>query len=157
MITFLPLAVNDQSVQPAPLPWWFWILLALALVVVVWWLWRLGYLSIKAHAQPHVESQPVPAAADAGAQARAAAAPALDDLKIIEGIGPKINAVLHQAGIGTFAQLAEADPAALKRILLDAGLRLAEPQTWPQQAALARDGRMAELRQLQQSLTAGRR
>jgi len=65
---------------------------------------------------------------------------ASDDLKVIEGIGPKIASVLQSAGINTFAQLAATDPARLETILRDASLHLADPATWPEQARLAAAG-----------------
>ncbi len=80
-----------------------------------------------------------------------------DDLVIIEGIGPKIAGVLQAAGIQTFAQLAAADPAQLEKILHDAGLRLADPSTWMEQAKLAAEGKMDELKALQDSLKGGHR
>ena len=83
--------------------------------------------------------------------------PRTDDLKRIEGIGPKIAAVLAEAGVITFAQLAAAEVADLSRILREAGLRLANPATWPEQAALAAAGDWAALRALQDRIRAGRR
>ena len=82
----------------------------------------------------------------------------LDDLTIIEGIGPKINALLNQDGIYTFAQLATAAVERLQSILAAAGprFRLADPHSWPEQAALARDGSWDALQALQSSLKAGR-
>jgi nucleotidyltransferase/DNA polymerase involved in DNA repair len=65
--------------------------------------------------------------------------PTPDDLKHIDGIGPRISSVLQAAGIRTFAQLAETDIAQLKDILKDAGIR-ANPSTWPDQASLATVG-----------------
>jgi predicted flap endonuclease-1-like 5' DNA nuclease len=62
------------------------------------------------------------------------AAPAEDNLTIISGIGPKINGILHAAGITTYAQLAGADSAQLWSILEAAGVRLAKPDTWIAQA-----------------------
>ena len=81
-----------------------------------------------------------------------------DDLIIIEGIGPKINALLNKDGIYTFAQLAAAAVERLQAILDAAGprFRLADPHTWPQQAALARDGKWDALEALQGELKAGR-
>lgn len=80
-----------------------------------------------------------------------------DDLKAIEGIGPKISSVLSAAGITTFAQLAAADVAQLRRVLVDAGVRLAYPDTWPEQAALAAAADWDGLRDLQSQLDRGRR
>ncbi|MEM7118966.1 MAG: helix-hairpin-helix domain-containing protein [Chloroflexota bacterium] len=82
-----------------------------------------------------------------------------DDLTLIEGIGPKIQELLQQAGIRTFSQLARSVPTALGQILDRAGerFRLANtPETWPRQAKLARDGRWGELIKLQGQLKGGR-
>lgn len=81
-----------------------------------------------------------------------------DDLKIIEGIGPKISDVLQKAGVTTFAQLAKAEVSHLEQILNDAGITgLANPATWPEQATLAAAGDMEALQKLQDSLKGGRR
>jgi len=80
-----------------------------------------------------------------------------DDLKKIEGIGPKIAEILNQTGITTFAELAAASPEKLKEILIEAGTRYASknPATWPQQAQLAADGNWDELKELQDKLSGG--
>lgn len=80
-----------------------------------------------------------------------------DDLKLIEGIGPKIAGVLEQAGVTTFAKLAETTPERLTEIMQEAKLRLANPETWPEQAALAAAGKWDDLKELQTRLNAGRR
>jgi predicted flap endonuclease-1-like 5' DNA nuclease len=80
-----------------------------------------------------------------------------DDLTIVEGIGPKINQVLHAAGIQSLFQLSESEAANLKAILAAAGLRLADPTTWPQQARLAIAGDMENLEALQATLRGGRK
>lgn len=80
-----------------------------------------------------------------------------DDLKRIEGIGPKISGVLQAVGIQTYTQLAEIDADTLSRILREAGLRLAFPATWPEQAALAAAGDWEGLKSLQGELKGGRR
>ncbi len=81
-----------------------------------------------------------------------------DDLAIVEGIGPKIAGLFNEAGIVTFAQLADAPVEKLQEILDAAGSRYAvhNPATWPQQSALARDGEWDELKQLQDELNAGK-
>lgn len=81
-----------------------------------------------------------------------------DDLKKIEGIGPKIAEVFAAAGIDTFAKLADADVANLKTILEEAGSQFAshDPTTWPQQAKLAAEGKFDELKALQDELQGGR-
>lgn len=80
-----------------------------------------------------------------------------DDLRKIEGIGPKIQATLQAAGIETFAQLAAYKPGNLKQILVDAGIRIGYPDTWPEQASLAAAGKWDELEALQASLKGGRK
>ena len=57
-----------------------------------------------------------------------------DDLKRIEGIGPKIAGLLNAAGIHTFAQLADQTEASLRALLKEAGLAMINPATWPEQA-----------------------
>ncbi len=81
-----------------------------------------------------------------------------DDLKIVEGIGPKIEGILHNAGIQTFAQLAAASVSQLEQIVReDAGIRIAFPDTWPEQARLAAAGNWDALETLQEELKGGRR
>ena len=83
-----------------------------------------------------------------------------DDLKRIEGIGPKLSSVLQEAGILTYAQLAGATPEQLTEILEAANPRLpslAHPASWPEQAALAAAGEWEALEALQGTLKRGRR
>lgn len=81
-----------------------------------------------------------------------------DNLKAIEGIGPKIEELLHNAGINTWRGLASTSVEKIQDILTDAGSRfsLADPATWPQQAGLAADGKWNELKALQDFLIAGK-
>lgn len=79
-----------------------------------------------------------------------------DDLKVIEGIGPKIAEILVENGIRTFDQLAAMDEGVLKYILVENKIHIANPATWMQQAKLAAEGKWDELDALQQTLTAGR-
>ena len=86
--------------------------------------------------------------------------PEPDDLKRVEGIGPKFSSVLQEAGITTFAQLATATPEELAGILEAADprlLRLAHPASWPEQAALAAAGEWEALDALQRTLKRGRK
>lgn len=80
-----------------------------------------------------------------------------DDLTIVEGIGPKINSILQGAGITTFRHLADTPVSRLQEIMLNANLRIADPTTWPEQAALAAAGKMDELQVLQDGLKGGRK
>ena len=78
-----------------------------------------------------------------------------DDLKKIEGIGPKIAQTLIDAGIATFADLAQAKPAQISEII--AGVRGNHvPDTWPKQAELAADGKWDELKEWQDKLDGGK-
>lgn len=81
-----------------------------------------------------------------------------DDLTIIEGIGPKANNLLHNAGINSYDDLAHADINTLQHILDDAGSRfkLLTPDTWPQQASLAARGDWEALDQLKGQLDGGK-
>ena len=77
-----------------------------------------------------------------------------DDLKKIEGIGPKIAETLVAAGMVTFADLAKAKPAKIAEIIADVrGNHVTD--TWPKQAKLAADGNWDELKELQDRLDGG--
>lgn len=80
-----------------------------------------------------------------------------DDLKRIEGIGPRIEALLKEEGIDTFADLAAISPGRLSNLLRQAGPRfqMHDPTSWPAQAALARDGQWENLLVMQEALIAG--
>jgi large subunit ribosomal protein L17 len=94
----------------------------------------------------------------ADAEVAEATTAAGDDLAIIEGVGPKIAELLNNAGITTFAQLADADDATVQQVLTEAGSRfnVHDATTWNEQAALARDGKMDELKELQDRLKGGK-
>jgi len=82
-----------------------------------------------------------------------------DDLKKIEGIGPKIASILTEAGYETFAKLAKADPEKIREILLEKGGKryaMHDPTTWPKQAELAAAGKWDELKKWQDELDGGR-
>uniref|UniRef100_UPI003752C1C5 50S ribosomal protein L21 n=1 Tax=Flavobacterium sp. TaxID=239 RepID=UPI003752C1C5 len=81
-----------------------------------------------------------------------------DDLKIIEGIGPKAAEVLVAAGIDTFAKLAKTKAEKINEILdaAEAKVQHLDPTTWAQQAQLAADGKMDELKKLQDELNGGK-
>lgn len=81
-----------------------------------------------------------------------------DDLKIVEGIGPKIQALLQEGGINTWQDLAQSDPNDIKTLLRSAGerYRIHDPSTWPEQAQLAYDHKWDELREFQNFLSGGK-
>ncbi|GAL60859.1 LSU ribosomal protein L21p [Algibacter lectus] len=63
-----------------------------------------------------------------------------DDLKKVEGIGPKIAETLATAGIATFAELAKTEASKISEIIADVrGNHVTD--TWPAQAQLAADGK----------------
>lgn len=142
---------------------------AVALFVwLLWWLWsrreeeeEAPALELKAGpppVEPDVEEQVPEITAEA--EEAEEAPPEPDDLKRIEGIGPKMSSVLQEAGITTFAQLAEANVSHLEQILEEADprlLRLANPATWTEQAALAAAGEWEALEALQNELKGSRR
>lgn len=82
-----------------------------------------------------------------------------DDLKKIEGIGPKISSLLVEAGIKTFKKLSTTTPDAIKEILLAAGsrYRMHNPATWPEQAELAAQGKWDALKKWQGELKGGKK
>jgi large subunit ribosomal protein L17 len=108
------------------------------------------------------EATPAPVAESTEApvdEASVAAAPvAGDDLTLIEGIGPKIAELLNNGGITTFAQLADAQDETVQQVLAEAGSRfnVHDATTWNEQAALARDGKLDELKELQDRLKGGK-
>lgn len=81
-----------------------------------------------------------------------------DDLKIVEGIGPKIEELFNAANILTYADLAKADPASLKEILDAAGskFQMHDPTSWPMQAELAAEGKWDELKVWQENAKGGK-
>lgn len=80
-----------------------------------------------------------------------------DDLKVIEGVGPRIETILKQAGINTFKELAGTSVEWLYQVLHEADLHLADPNTWPEQARLAANENWDFLKALQDRTKAGRR
>lgn len=80
-----------------------------------------------------------------------------NDLRKIEGIGPKIASVLAVAGIESFEKLAWMKPEEIKAILDEAKIPLAQPDTWPEQARLAAENNWQALESFQSQLKGGRR
>lgn len=119
-----------------------------------------------------VEEAPAPAAAAPKAKAVAAAPKAKaakiklpsgkslkqDDLKMVEGVGPKIEGLLHAGGIMTWEDLANAPTEDVQKILDEAGprYRMHQPTTWAKQARLAADAKWEELEKYQDWLDGGR-
>ncbi len=81
-----------------------------------------------------------------------------NDLKLIEGIGPKIEQVLKDAGIMSWQDLAETPASRIRIMLEQAGPQYSmhDPTTWPHQAYMASSGRFDELYAYQDFLNGGR-
>jgi predicted flap endonuclease-1-like 5' DNA nuclease len=151
---------------------WLALIIFIIVVLIVWWaLTRTAKthkpdLEVHKHEEVHAkEEAPAPAVVEAEAPVLptrlaqvAQTAPLVpDDLTLLEGIGPKINKLLHEAGIVTFAHLAATDVSELKAILDPARLQFIDPSTWAEQAKLAAAGKFDELKVLTDSLKGGRR
>ncbi|HLW33440.1 MAG TPA: 50S ribosomal protein L21 [Aequorivita sp.] len=80
-----------------------------------------------------------------------------DDLKKIEGVGPKAAEAMVAAGLDTFAKVAKATPEKISTILSETSSNLAHlvPDTWPAQARLAAEGKWDELKEWQDKLDGG--
>ena len=145
--------------------WWLGIKVGIITALVIWW-----WLDQQNKKQTQLangegdllkgQSIPLPDEEPQASAAIQTPQPALikpDDLRKIEGIGPKIQATLQTAGIQTFAQLAAAKPTDIKQILVDAGIRIGYPDTWPEQAVLAAKDEWDALAEFQSTLQGGRR
>ncbi|MCB8945839.1 MAG: DUF4332 domain-containing protein [Ardenticatenaceae bacterium] len=141
------------------------LILLLLVVILFWWgLNRPSYDQIASTADPHATDDHHDDAhatnthhTNTPAHQPEAAPVVPDNLQRIEGVGPKIAQILNQAGIQTFAQLAVAEVSHLQKIVHEeAGIRIAFPDTWPQQAKLAAVGDWDALATLQENLKGGR-
>lgn len=108
-----------------------------------------------AKAEPKAEAKPAAKKEEAAKPAaKKATAATADDLKKVEGIGPKIAETLNAAGITTFAELAKTDAAKISEIIADVrGNHVTD--TWPAQAKLAAEGKWDELKKWQDELNGG--
>ncbi len=105
--------------------------------------------------EPSSESE---AATSEGEEMSASVVITPDDLKIVEGIGPKIEGLLNDAGIMTFKQLSEASTERLNEILAAAGRRyqIHDPSTWARQGLMALNAQWDELKIWQDNLKGGK-
>lgn len=89
------------------------------------------------------------------AEPKAAKKVKADDLKKVEGIGPKIAETLNAAGITTFAELANTTAEKIAEIIADVrGNHVTD--TWPAQAKLAAEDKWDELKKWQDELNGGK-
>ena len=168
----VPLAASPESAQAAVLP-------APASVPVA----ELVELQLKAAEQQHwiselrvrlwnsearnrdlqavVDSHVVAAAPpdpDLGEAARVLGVPVrVNDLTVIEGIGPAIAHLCINRGITTWWSLANADLALLRSMLAEAGpkYQIHDPASWPQQARLLANGQWEKFQRLAEALRDG--
>ena len=70
-----------------------------------------------------------------------------DDLKVVEGIGPKIEGMFQDASIKTWKALSEASVADCQKVLDGGGKRyqVHDPASWPMQAKMCYEGKWKEL------------
>lgn len=163
------LPVSTEAEGSKSVPWWALLPSLLLVTAVGIWLWLRQESSEAALPGPFAEKYPTQPAIELKAE-QTVHTPAIepveetkpetvknDDLRRIEGIGPKIASVFQNAGIRTFSDLAAAEPEWLLQILKNSGIRLANPETWPEQASLAAKEDWEGLKSLQAHLKGGRR
>lgn len=149
-------------------------LLGLWLGYFLWNRWRQEYLAknssheilLNRHKKLEIDYSDIKARLakceeDCGGSSVAAApvsTPDPEDLKKIEGIGPKIEKLCNGVGIYTWRQLADTSVQTLQAMLDDAGpsYSVADPSTWPAQAEMAADGKWDDLKEYQDYLDGGR-
>ena len=82
----------------------------------------------------------------------------VDDLTIVEGIGPKVAEVLNANGINSFAELAAKSTDEIKAILdaSEGHFNAVDTTSWAQQAQMSAEGKMYELKAWQDELKGGK-
>ena len=90
---------------------------------------KLGFAAMKANVEPAVK----------------------DNLKKVEGIGPKIEQMLYAVGIYTWDALSKTEVSFIQKVLDDGGpaYKVHNPESWPFQAKLAAEGKWDELKKWQ--------
>jgi len=159
--------LQPLSVQNSPQGFstadWVWVLIFILALILVWWLLTRSTKQSAEEAEElsaqiiDEQEQQVEEVEEVSEEAVEEAPPPSepDDLTRIEGIGPKINQLLQDAGITTYAQLAQADVDTIDSKLDEAGITFAHPGTWPEQAQLASEGKWDELANFQDELKGG--
>ncbi len=141
---------------------WVGLIIVIVVILIIWWLLtrfaKQGPEEFELHhkvEEPPAVPVETPTRVTSIPLEKAPGIP--DDLLIVEGIGPKVNKLLHSKGITTFAGLAETSPEVIKQWLSENGMAYMDPTSWPQQAKLAAEGRMEEFQRLTDSLKGGRK
>jgi len=83
----------------------------------------------------------------------------VDNLQLIEGIGPKIEKHLQKHGVTNFSDVQKEGVVWLENILLQwwSRLKMHSPTTWPDQAKLAHEWKWKELEEYQDILNGWRK
>ncbi len=113
----------------------------------------------KPEASTSIAAETAPIAFDAaGAKAAFGKKIKQDDLKIVEGIGPKIEGLFHNFGIKTWQALSDATVAKCQEVLDSGGKRyqVHDPASWPMQAKMAYKGEWKELARWQDEHKGGK-
>lgn len=74
-----------------------------------------------------------------------------DDLKVVEGIGPKIEGLFHSFDIKTWKALSDVSVAKCQEVLNSGGdrYRIHDPSSWPMQAKMCYEGKWEDLKKWQ--------
>jgi predicted flap endonuclease-1-like 5' DNA nuclease len=82
-----------------------------------------------------------------------------DDLKKIEGVGPKIEQLLNADGVKSYDDVMVIGADKIREILLKAGpqYKVHDPSTWGDQSQLAKDEKWDELYEMQTQLKGGKK
>tara|TARA_R110002049_G_scaffold306800_4_gene505870 strand:+ start:815 stop:1357 length:543 start_codon:yes stop_codon:yes gene_type:complete len=74
-----------------------------------------------------------------------------DDLKVVEGIGPKIEGLFHSFDIKTWQALSDVSVAKCQEVLNSGGdrYRIHDPSSWPMQAKMCYEGKWEDLKRWQ--------
>lgn len=75
-----------------------------------------------------------------------------DDLKVVEGIGPKIEGLFHNYNIKTWKALSDTSVAKCQEVLDSGGAKyqIHDPASWPMQAKMCYENKWKELHQWQE-------
>ncbi len=136
--------------------WWIWLIIIIAIVIfLIWMIFKPSGTEKTKEEEKRTESKELKERTE---EVIKKGEDKEDDLKLIEGIGPKVSQILKEHGIKTFKDLSKKDPEDIKKLLESKGIRgIVDPTTWPEQAKLAAEGKWEELKKLQTELKGGRR
>jgi predicted flap endonuclease-1-like 5' DNA nuclease len=100
---------------------------------------------------------PTPAAAASTASGKSPIGFNYDDLKAVEGIGPKVEGLFNAKGINTWKQLAGCSKEQVADVLASGGerFRILNGNSWPKQAELLAGGKWDEFKAYTDYLIAG--